>query len=398
MLPPIEDRVRRTLTLWLNQNVARGTVQPPSEPFAIGTNQGPVRTENQDRVVVARLPKRGHVPPSYLGVLCDGMGGMAGGGQAAGLTVSSIISSTLSSYNTGDAEAVLRHAAFRANTLVFERLNGLGGAVVCAFLWSPGSLTILSVGDARIYGVRRDRTVEQLTVDDTLAGGLRSVGKEVIAGSESNKLLQFVGMGSDMEPHVTRVHSNFGGLLVTSDGAHSVPRGVFEFIVSSAGTPKLMVSRLIEASLWAGGKDNATALAFSFGSGAEQIELNYGDDTHCEVWAPTGTLSLWTDEFANGPQVRKSSDNQYLGVSLGVPRKSADSRPPKSDRSSKTKGVRKRWDKIGIEPILGRTPPPDPIVSFPEAETDKAAILHETRTQADQPTDIDSGDIKKQER
>ena len=58
---------------------------------AVATAQGPHRERNEDRCAVVRFRFGSMRPDLRLGILCDGMGGMAKGGEAASLALGAFI-------------------------------------------------------------------------------------------------------------------------------------------------------------------------------------------------------------------------------------------------------------------------------------------------------------------
>jgi len=68
-----------------------------------------------------------------------------------------------------------------------------------------GKVIGVNVGDSRIYGISASKQTTQLTLDDTLAGYL---GRRESKGANISEkgLVQFVGMGDGIEPHIITTH------------------------------------------------------------------------------------------------------------------------------------------------------------------------------------------------
>jgi serine/threonine protein phosphatase PrpC len=110
------------------------------------------------------------------------------------------------------AEICLKHSAQVANAAVFDRYAGKGGATLSTLLVSgDGNVYLLNVGDSRIYQVAGDQ-LNQLTVDDTIAGQL---GRKIEADMGEN-LLQFIGVGKALETKVVPLEGNTSDLILLS--------------------------------------------------------------------------------------------------------------------------------------------------------------------------------------
>lgn len=141
------------------------------------TDVGKVRSENQDAYAV------GHLTDGVFGVVCDGMGGAAGG-RIAGTTAAEVFSSAFTAlYEQRDDETSLREimeeAARRANAAVYDlsllnpELHGMGTTLVACVIMDS-SIQIVHAGDSRAYLLRegalsqitKDHSMVQMLVDD----------------------------------------------------------------------------------------------------------------------------------------------------------------------------------------------------------------------------------------
>ncbi|MEP1633869.1 MAG: PP2C family serine/threonine-protein phosphatase, partial [Ekhidna sp.] len=210
------------------------------------------RNENQDRTAALYVNSGGNLKQSfYCFVLCDGMGGMKNGSAAASVSVSTFIESLIVCRND-PPEQRLQISALAANDAVKKR-NG-GGSTLSAVLISENKIFSLNVGDSRIYSKSTNGVVKRHTKDDNL--------KE-FAGGEDERLLQFIGMGDGLRPHINTLENDFDLLFLTSDGVHSLDTNVFDKLVQNSHSSTELCSRLVSTSVWTGGHDNASVIGVS---------------------------------------------------------------------------------------------------------------------------------------
>ena len=150
----------------------------------------------------------------------------------------------------------------------------------------------LSVGDSRVYQYAGG-ALKQLSKDDTLDGQL---GK-VAGGERRSELLQFVGIGADMEPHIAcidwDVFGQDGALFLTSDGVHFIEEAYLEKIIYFSADIGISVRRLIDLAKMLGGPDNASAVALRMD--ALTAELDGGaapPDDSIEIWDAFNEIQL----------------------------------------------------------------------------------------------------------
>ena len=147
---------------------------------------------------------------------------------------------------------------------------------------------IAHAGDARVYHLR-DSGVDQLTTDDTVRGQIGDLVGHARNEQFETGLLQFIGVGRDLEPHVRAVPSGGRALVLTSDGVHSLPPAIFEWVAKNAKALQAATERFVQASEWHGGQDNATALALGLANG-------YGEGRQAgpvEFWVPGDHLVVF---------------------------------------------------------------------------------------------------------
>ena len=217
-----------------------------------------------------------------IAIVADGMGGMRDGSQAAALSAAAVAVHCMLSQASA-IDSMLADALHYANDEVFRVLHGKGGAALVVAASSSAGRYIAHVGDARAYHVDSAGHLTQLTVDDTVAAQLQCLGKATsIEANSDSRLLQFVGLGAGLEPHVRTVPTDGRALLLTTDGIYGVPASVLEWVVNGTGRLQLLAERLVLASEWNGGHDNATVVAVSYGNGSGTQESHES----VEFWVP----------------------------------------------------------------------------------------------------------------
>lgn len=258
-------------------------------PIAIATDVGIVRTENQDRGAILRFHQTKDIP-IILSIVCDGMGGMIDGSICSSLAISTFLSSYIQNTSLLLKDRIIK-SAMDANDAVFSKYNGNGGATLSALVVeNQKNILGVNIGDSRIYSIE-DNKFSQLTIDDTLAG---QFAQEHSDAYRQNDLLQYIGMGHGIEPHIISFSetSNSPSILLTSDGVHFLEKRTMELLVKHASDSALAVRRLIELSKWCGGHDNASAIIINLSTLAqERININPGE---LEVWDAFGELRLIT--------------------------------------------------------------------------------------------------------
>ena len=200
------------------------------------TDPGLVRRENQDAFGFAQL-SGGYT----VAVVCDGMGGVAGGSIASSVAVETYIR-TLS--DSGHPDQAVRAAVMAANSAIRQRaaghpeLRSMGTTLVSALVKGDRVL-ISNVGDSRAY----------------LAGaqGLRQISRD-------HSLVE------DMDPAVEAdafaIQWKAGDfLLLCSDGlVNTVTDQEIMFEILHNGQPEDCLQRLMAISKQRGAPDNVTAI------------------------------------------------------------------------------------------------------------------------------------------
>jgi serine/threonine protein phosphatase PrpC len=276
---------------------AARTSAPPTVAFAERTDVGRRRDENQDAVAHADFE------PCSLFVVCDGMGGHAGGSTASRLAADTI----LATFATADPDLPhrerLERAILAANKAVFQAarsdraLKGMGTTAVTLLLDpDEGTARIAHVGDSRAYLARdgqlrrltRDHTMVQQMVDDGLLTHQQAAGHP-----HGNVISRSLGGGRtvDVEHVEPPLELQAGDLfLLCTDGLTGpVPEPEIAEILWG-NKPKAAAAALVARANAAGGEDNVSVQVIRFGPQPAKPET-------IEVIHPEGRPSGLLDEL-----------------------------------------------------------------------------------------------------
>jgi protein phosphatase len=276
------------------------SAEPPVqvEVFAT-TDQGLVRDANEDWLSIGDLDKKelaaaGSViecagPRGPLFLVCDGMGGVAGGEVASKLAAETIWQEMLSSRPTEERAVyarLLRRAIRAAHRRVADEaalnleLRGMGTTVSAAGL-AGGALIIAQVGDSRAY-IDRKGTLTQVTRDQSVVSALVHAGRlselEARLSEKRSLILQALGTGPDVDVALSLVELRRGDrLLLCSDGLHGpVNDEAMRYTLAENDELEPAVKALLNLARQAGAPDNITVILARFGG--ERLPLPVGDD------------------------------------------------------------------------------------------------------------------------
>ncbi len=234
------------------------------------THQGLVRDRNEDHYAMD-IPEEGW---PLIFVVADGLGGHRNGELASRTAVVYTVPylrDRLPVVNDPEAiRKILEDTLQKANVKVYTTSledpenAGMGTTLTLAVLYEH-SCYLAHIGDSRCY-LLRDKSLEQLTVDDTYVGQMVASGtldeSEVVSHPRRHVLTQALGYPEYVEPHI--VHVDLlpkDRYLLSSDGLHGVltPEAVTRTLRRSE-TPEEAAASLVEQTLQAGAPDNVTAV------------------------------------------------------------------------------------------------------------------------------------------
>ncbi len=257
------------------------------------THTGKVRTENQDHFFVGALARGVTVNATSvteadrevllperlasLGIVADGVGSTAGGGEAARVAVRDLIASVSHFFHDADAgeddpevfSLLLHDAAHACHETLLERAQQEGGGrrfatTLTLFLGLWPHAYLLQVGDSRGY-IYQDGRLTQISRDQTLAEELVANGtlsrSEAARTRWTNVLSSAIG-GQEAAPVVTRVVRDWGAVvLLCSDGLtkHVSDKQIAERLANMTSA-KQVAEQLLQDALDDGGTDNITVV------------------------------------------------------------------------------------------------------------------------------------------
>ena len=177
---------------------------------AAATHTGKKRDHNEDCFgVVSRIdrqdsPKGKSISAQGLYILCDGMGGHAGGEIASSMTVGILRDYFATRWgDTLPDEQTIREGIVAANEAVFEinqknsaQGSGRMGTTLVLVLVQDQNIAVAHVGDSRCYGITPTQGLIQLTLDHEVGQQqiLRGVDPEIAYGRpDSYQLTQAIG-------------------------------------------------------------------------------------------------------------------------------------------------------------------------------------------------------------
>jgi protein phosphatase len=233
---------------------------PPGIEIVAATHIGPVRTENQDVFAATAM-----LDAAAVGVLvADGMGGMPGGGEAAGAAGAEAVRRLATSAADSHGVDVAIHAANVAVAALRDASGGQPGTTLTIAAVFDGTAQIAHAGDSRAYLVR-DGVATLLTEDHSWVGEQVRAGA-LPPGSERRhprrNIITMAVMGAPIEPLLTSVSLRPGDLLaLCSDGFwEPLDDDQIGALLSTPGPLPTGVERAVQAALDAGATDNVTLL------------------------------------------------------------------------------------------------------------------------------------------
>jgi protein phosphatase len=267
--------------------------KPASLKWSGCSDTGRVRKNNEDSFLglqfdareIFRLGKFGEASlekNDFTFAVCDGMGGAKAGEYASQIAAEKITTLLPRSFqqsatgmNAGFADVLAELFAQIHRALVYlgnsyEECHGMQTTMsLCWF--TPGWMYFGHIGDSRIYHLPKgEKTVKQLTLDDTYVGWLFRNGqineREAREHPHRNALQKALGGGNQfVDPQVGAVAYGKGDIfLLCTDG---LVEGFYdsqlaELLLASQASKTISnpAQRLVETAVKNSGRDNTTAL------------------------------------------------------------------------------------------------------------------------------------------
>ena len=236
------------------------------------TDIGLQRESNQDSYAAGELP--GSVA---WAVVCDGMGGAAGGNYASSTAVKVISERITSSYRIGMTASSIRNmltsAIAAANISVYDmskadpELTGMGTTVVVSIV-VDNTVFIAHAGDSRAY-ILSNGSLNQLTKDHSIVQEMIDHGTltpdEAKIDPRKNIITRALGVDSELriDFDIADIDEN-DVLILCTDGLTNFvePQEIYE--LTDDGKFYEYAERLVARANSNGGGDNITVVTISY--------------------------------------------------------------------------------------------------------------------------------------
>lgn len=236
------------------------------------TDIGLKRESNQDSYAAGELP--GSVA---WAVVCDGMGGAAGGNYASSTAVKVISERITSSYRIGMTSSSIRNmltsAIAAANISVYDmskadpELTGMGTTVVVSIV-VDNTVFIAHAGDSRAY-ILSNGSLNQLTKDHSIVQEMIDHGTltpdEAKIDPRKNIITRALGVDSELriDFDIADIDEN-DVLILCTDGLTNFvePQEIYE--LTDDGKFYEYAERLVARANSNGGGDNITVVTISY--------------------------------------------------------------------------------------------------------------------------------------
>lgn len=232
------------------------------------TDIGMKRKTNQDCFKMAEIDDN-----LVLLVVCDGMGGAAGGSEASNLAAETFVGYVQKHINPENKKDYLRifeSALGEANAAVCRKasgertLEGMGTTLVAA-LYDGNSYYCLWVGDSRIYALTKDGLV-QISHDHSFVQTLVDNGsitkQEAKNHPNRNIITKAVGTDEHISCDVCKIDADdFDGVLLCSDGlcGYVDENDIYNICANETEVEKCC-EKLVRKANDNGGPDNITVI------------------------------------------------------------------------------------------------------------------------------------------
>jgi protein phosphatase len=256
------------------------------------TDKGPFRKNNEDAFLaltfdqneVRLLGKEGEADfelGDFVFAVSDGMGGARAGEFASRIAIQKITERFPKKFRTeaiqqeGGHEGALErlmgfiHAEMRVMGMHYEECSGMGATLSLIWL-TPWKAYFCHVGDSRIYLLKADGSLSQITEDHTHVGWLfreRKISEREARFHEGRHMLQMAlgGSTSNLDPQIGSVDISPGDhFILCTDG---LIEGLWDNTIQRLMTsppPRLAglhpARRLLTEALSESGRDNTTVV------------------------------------------------------------------------------------------------------------------------------------------
>ena len=238
----------------------------PAVELAVRTDAGrdPDKQVNEDASADAECTL------GLLAVVCDGMGGHAGGKEASELAVKTILEVVQAATEKTQPRDALRVAIEEANRRVFGMPTNEGGyrpgSTVVAVLAHPGGAEIAHVGDSRVYLVHAG-AITQVTKDHSMVQEMvdRNIIKAEDAAQhpDANKIMRALGIAKEVDVEVRPEPIAYVAgdvFILCSDGLSDLVSAGEILDVAGSKPAAQAAGQLVDLANARGGHDNITVM------------------------------------------------------------------------------------------------------------------------------------------
>lgn len=231
------------------------------------TDIGRVRKVNQDAVKTEVISDN-----LAWSVVCDGMGGQAGGDIASNIAVimiSKFLSDNLSELKTSDEiKSVIYEAVSSANQAIYlksekdKNLKNMGTTVIVCVV-SMNKLYVAHMGDSRAYLISDDE-ITQITTDHSMVQEMLDNGKLTIEEArnhpQKNIITRALGVNPEIKLEYNTLDIKRGNIILScTDGlTNTVEEQDIYNICKKCDNKEEAVGKLISKGNKNGGNDNIT--------------------------------------------------------------------------------------------------------------------------------------------
>lgn len=241
----------------------------PWVTIACKTDLGRVRENNEDKFeYYVPEDERTLATRGQVFIVCDGMGGHAGGQFASELTAKTFIDVYLN-HPGEDLQASMRAAVVAANRYVVQVGTAIParkgmGTTLSALILVQNQAHAVQVGDSRIYKLRAGK-LEQMTLDHTWVEEATRAGMITAAEAENHPykhvLTRAIGGDANVEPDIFSWEVEEGDTyLLCSDGLLNHVADPEILALMEGISPSEAAWKLVAAALNGGGSDNTTVM------------------------------------------------------------------------------------------------------------------------------------------
>ena len=244
------------------------------------TDKGMVREANEDCIGISCL-KNGIT----IAVVCDGMGGAAGGKIASAIAEETFMISFAeavdeiekSKFDNKKIKSAIKESIDKANLAIYQKalndksLLGMGCTLNAVVLCEPKSkIFYANVGDSRLYMIKK-REIKQLSKDHSyvqmLVDNKEITEEEAREHPKRNLITKALGIRDEVEPDISERKVSLKSetyFLLCSDGLHGlIPKEKLKKVALSPLNIEEKVFTYIKLANEAGGDDNISAILLS---------------------------------------------------------------------------------------------------------------------------------------